>query len=195
MFVPRLSVRSLCSGFLRSPAITGFTSLVLALGLLLTACSSDSGKTSYAAMGETVTLGSVSHTVLGADWSPGLGIGAEARVPQNQFLAIRIALANTADATSDIASMQLIATDGTEFEELADGSGLLDWLGLVRTLPAKESRQGSVLFDAPRGVYKLKLTEPSLDESDADVAFIEIPLRLDDNAIPSGADPTANPIR
>jgi len=169
--------------------------LLVALCLLMISCGGDSGKTSYVAMGEAVTLGSVSHTVLGAEWSTGIGSGAAARVPQDQFLTIRIALANTADTEAEIAQMQLIAADGTEYEELADGSGLLDWLGLVRTLPAKDSRQGSVLFDAPRGVYNLKLTEQTVDGSDADVAFVEIPLRLDNNAIPTGADPTANPIR
>jgi hypothetical protein len=169
--------------------------LVLGLCLLITSCSSDSGETSYVAMGEAVTLGSVSHTVLSAEWSTGLGNGAASRVPQDQFLTIRMVLANTGDTEAEIASMQLVAADGTEYEELADGSGLLDWLGLVRTLPSKESRQGSVLFDAPRGVYSLKLTEQTVDGSDADVAYVEIPLRLDDNAIPTSADPTANPIR
>lgn len=170
--------------------------LLVSIGCLFFAgCATQGGKVTYAKMGETVPLGAVSHTVLGAEWRPGLGEGATARVPTYQFLILRLVTANGVDSPSEIASVQLVAPNGTEYDELADGSGLPEWLGLARTLSANESRQGNVLFDAPRGVYKLKLTEPTIDGDQADVAMVEIPIRLEDDSVPGSADPTANPIR
>lgn len=166
----------------------GVAALVTA-AFLLAACGEPSAPVKYARMGEALVLGNVEHTVLVADWRGSLGEGASARLPNEQFLVLRIALSNQTEAPADIASMRLIAPDGTEYEELADGSGLAEWLGLVRTLSAKQGRQGDVLFDAPRGVYKLKLTEHSADGDEANVAMVEIPVRLDE-VLPAEMDPT-----
>jgi hypothetical protein len=136
-----------------------------------------------------MVLGGVEHTVLTAEWRGALGEGASSRLPDNQFLVLRIALTNETDNPAEIASMRLVADDGTEYEELADGSGLFDWLGLVRTLSSKESRQGDVLFDAPRAVYKLKLAEQSADGEEINVAMVEIPVRVDET-LPAEVDPT-----
>ena len=167
--------------------------LVALMGaILLNACGgAGSGKTTHATMGQTIKLGGVEHTVLVAEWKAALGQGAEARMPSRQFLVLRLSLVNKESTPMEVASMRLLAADGTEYEELADGSGVTDWLGLVRQLTSGESRLGSVLFDAPRGVYTLKLTEDSLDVDEANIALVEIPIRLEETVIPTLADPTS----
>lgn len=144
-----------------------------------------------ARMGDAVLLGGVEHTVLAAEWKPGLGQGAEARVPVRQFLVLRLAVNNKSSDGAELASMRLVAADGSEHEELADGSAVPEWLGLVRRLNPGESRQGSVLFDAPKAVYQLKLIEHTMDGDEANVALVEIPIRSEETAIPTGVDPTA----
>ncbi len=171
-------------GILRWHLVAG-----VVLAFMLTACGEKAAPVKYARMGEAIVLGDVEHAVLVADWRGSIGEGPSARVPENQFLVLRIALSNEADRPAEMASLRLIADDGTEYEELADGSGLADWLGLVRTLSAKESRNGDVLFDAPRGVYKLKLAEHSADGDEINVAMVEIPVRVD-QVLPAEIDPT-----
>lgn len=174
--------------FLRATAI-----LVMSCCLLLSGCGSKAN-TVTAKMGEAVTLGGVEHTVLGAEWKASLGQGAEARMPTQQFLVLRLAASNKGGDGAEIASMRLLAADGTEYEELANGSGLPDWFGLVRQINPGESRQGTVLFDAPLAVYTLKLTEHSIDGDEANAALVDIPIRLEDSAIPTSADPTGSAI-
>ncbi|MCW5963820.1 MAG: DUF4352 domain-containing protein [Bryobacterales bacterium] len=173
-----------------SPVVT----IVLVSGCLLLAGCGTKSTTVNAKMGETVTLGNVEHAVLSAEWKAALGQGAETRMPSQQFLVLRMATTNKQGDGAEIASMRLVAANGTEYEELADGSGLPDWFGLVRMLNPGESRQGTVLFDAPRAVYTLKLTEPAIDGDDANVALVEIPIRIEDSAIPTSADPTGSAI-
>jgi hypothetical protein len=141
-------------------------------------------------MGDTVPLGAVEHTVLGAEWRATLGEGASVRVPTRQFLVLRLAVTNKGADGQEVASLRLLAPDGTEFEELADGSSTPEWFGLVRRLNPGESRQGNVLFDAPKAVYQLKLTQHTMDGEEANVALVEIPIRTDETAIPTGSDPT-----
>lgn len=178
-----------CSLFrLRGRVQWGMLSVVV-LAMLFTACGEKSAPVKYGRMGEAMVLGGVEHTVLMAEWRGSIGEGASSRLPNNQFLVLRIALTNETDSPAEIASMRLVAEDGSEYEELADGSGLVDWLGLVRTLSSKENRQGDVLFDAPRSVYKLKLSEHSIDGEEINVAMVEIPVRVD-QMLPSDLDPT-----
>lgn len=179
----------------RNAGIAGFVStpfvLALAAGLLLAGCGGSGASTVNAKLGEAIALGGIEHTILGAEWRTSIGQGTESRVPSQQFLVLKLAVANKDSATAEIASLRLVAANGQEYEELADGSGLPDWLGLVRSLSPRESRQGTVLFDAPRAVYTLKLTEHTIDGDDANVALVEIPIRMEDSAIPGAADPTA----
>lgn len=168
--------------------------LVVVGGCLVLAGCGTKATTVNAKMGETVTLGGVEHTVLGAEWKAAIGQGAEARMPAQQFLVLRLATANKQGDGAEIASMRLVAANGAEYEELADGSGVPEWFGLVRMLNPGESRQGTVLFDAPRAVYSLKLTEHAIDGDDANAALVEIPIRMEDSAIPTSADPTGSAI-
>lgn len=163
---------------------------VMAL-LWLSGCGQSGTAPVNAKMGETITLGGIEHTILGAEWRTALGQGAEARVPAQQFLVIKMAVSNGENPSTEIASLRLVAANGEEFGELADGSGLPDWLGLARLLSPRESRQGTVLFDAPRAVYTLKLVEHTIDEDNANVALVEIPIRMEDSTMPGTPDPTA----
>ncbi len=68
--------------------------------------------------------------------------------------------------------MTLIDDSGKTYDELADGSGVPHWLGVVRKVPSNQIEQGTVVFDAPASHYKLKLT----DETDAEDIFVDLPL-------------------
>src|SRR3546814_11599321 len=77
-----------------------------------------------------------------------------------------------------MAAFKLIAPDGTEYGELANGTNLTDWMGLSRALEPKGSRQGVVLFDAPRAVYNLQVADEFYDGETGSAALIDIPIRL-----------------
>jgi hypothetical protein len=68
--------------------------------------------------------------------------------------------------------MTLIDDSGKNWPELADGTGVSDWLGVVRKVGAGQTESGHVIFDAPTQHYRLRLTDPN---EDADVG-IDIPL-------------------
>lgn len=169
---------------------TALAILAVAAILLSVACGEAPVPTTTSSMGAAIKLGNVEHTVLGAGWRTTLGEGTAEITPTHQFLVVKLALSNLSDSPAAIASINLISNDGTEYDEVADAAtSWPDWLGLVRTLSAKENRQGDLVFDAPRGAYKLKLTERSADGDDVRAVLVEIPVRLDEG-LPTDVDPT-----
>lgn len=153
----------------------------------LSSCSGTSGaRVVRGEMGEKVTVEDLSYTVLAADWVEALGDGATARIPTHRFLLLRIAAANEAAAPAEMGSLKLIASNGTEYAEVANGAGVTEWLGIARQVDAKDSKQGVVLFDAPKAVYELQVADAFYDGESGSAALIQIPIR------PSGGEPAVS---
>jgi hypothetical protein len=97
---------------------------------------------------------------------------------------VRVSVANAGTDETSIPALSLVDDSGKSYEELTNGSGVNQWLGVVRRVGGKQSEIGSVVFDAPASHYKLKLT----DDSDNSDAYIDLPLSFAQEQPNHGAD-------
>ena len=123
-------------------------------------------------MGEKIQLGKLSYTVFETQWMTHLGTGATARVPQNRFLLVRMAAVNTGSSDLPVPNPTITDDHGNTFEEVSNGEAVPQWAGYLRTVKPADSSQGNIVFDAPPGHYKLKLT----DEAGVKAALVDLPL-------------------
>jgi hypothetical protein len=147
--------------------------LLLTAIAVLSGCSSSSERKSvtYAA-GDKASVDKLTYSVVDSQIFPRLGDDASPRVPQNRFYVVQISVSNSGGSEAAIPAMTLIDDAGKNYDELTDGSGVERWLGVIRRVQPNQTEQGSVIFDAPAGHYKMRLT----DETDASDVFVDIPL-------------------
>jgi hypothetical protein len=144
--------------------------------LILSGCSSavpsakNNAKT-YAS-GEKAVAGPLTYNIVDTEIQPDLGTDDNRRTPQSRFIVIRVSAFNSSNAEVSIPAMTLIDDSGKTYPELADGTGVSEWLGVVRKVAPGQTGQGHVVFDAPAQHYRLRLTDPN---DDADIG-IDIPL-------------------
>lgn len=135
----------------------------MALALLfVSSCSSppppEESKT-YPA-GEQVTLWPLTYNVVDSRILPRLGDDpATARFPQERFYLVQITVSNSGATDDSIPAFALVDDSGKVYNEVTDGSGVPDWLGLVRSVKAHDQAKGTILFDAPAKHYRLRLSE------------------------------------
>jgi hypothetical protein len=151
-------------------------SIVTALataGLLLSGCSTPSAPpiNNYL-MGEKVLLGRLSYTVFETQWLTHLGEGPSARVPQHRFFLVRFSAVNGGSNEANVANTTVVNDKGEVFEELSSGEGVPQWAGYLRLLKPADTLQGNMVFDAPPGHYKIKVS----DENGTQFALIDLPL-------------------
>jgi len=145
------------------------------LSLLLTACSgSPERKIVTYSVGEKASVEKLTYNIVDTQILPRLGEDSAPRNPQNRFYIVDLSVSNSASDDLPIPGMALVDDSGKVYEELTDGSGVPKWLGVSRRVQANQTEQGSVVFDAPAGHYKLKLT----DETDPGDVFVDIPLNF-----------------
>ncbi|MCC7174430.1 MAG: DUF4352 domain-containing protein [Bryobacterales bacterium] len=161
---------------LRRPGILALPFLLL---LAASACVKQKAPVEVYAMGERAEAGSLVYNVLEAAWKTQLGEGPHLRVPGNRFLLLRLSITNGGPTEASVPAMTLVSSSGTEYPELTEGESVEDWLGVLRRLKATETIFGWALFDAPRGDYELRVSDDALDPSEARLALIQIPLRLE----------------
>jgi hypothetical protein len=125
-------------------------------------------------VGDKASVDKLTYNVVDTQILPHLGEDAAQRTPQNRFYVVDLSVFNAGNTDAPIPAMSLVDDSGKTYEELADGSGVPHWLGVIRRVQANQTEQGAILFDAPAGHYKLKLTD---ETDDADV-FVDIPLNF-----------------
>ena len=152
-------------------------SLFFVLPVLLAGCSVGSPKKQsviYPA-GDKATVGPLVYNVIDTQIFTTLGDDpATARNPQNRFYVMMIAVSNSSTDDLAIPALTLVDDSGKEYAELADGTNVPKWLGVVRKVGGAQTEQGNILFDAPSGHYRLRLT----DETDDKQVFADIPLNF-----------------
>jgi hypothetical protein len=146
------------------------------LGILIAAlsgCSSEPPKLPVLQynMGEKVPVGHLTYTVFETQWSTHFGEGISARVPQNRFFLVRLNAVNGGSSDAPIPNFTIEDNSGHTYNELADGDGVPQWVGYLRSVKPADFLQGNAVFDAPPGHYKLRVSD---DEKHA--ALIDIPL-------------------
>lgn len=128
-------------------------------------------------MGERVPLGPLVYTVLESDWKTTLAEGAKA--PQNRFLLVRLSVTNSSGEKVNLPGFELIGPNEQRYPEVTEGlSDVPNWLGVLRSVNASETEQGTVVFDAPIGAYRLSVSDGA-DLANERFALVEIPVHLE----------------
>lgn len=155
-------------------------SLAAAMVLVALAGASCGGRKTEAlyGMGDRVEVGRFIYNVLEAQWRPRLGEGASAKLPANHFLLLRVGVTNGSNRDFFMPQLVLVGMDGKEFQELSEVESLPDWFGVLRKIGPAETVTGWVVFDAPRGDYRLRVADDELEASESKTALIDIPIRM-----------------
>ena len=132
-------------------------------------------------MGDRVQVGPLVYNVIEAEWKSQLGEFPSPRMPERTFLVVRLTVTNGGGQTIMIPQTKLENSNGETYDELNDGSGLANWLGLLRDLKPAATERGELLFDVPSNTYRLRLTDGS-DSEHPRIAYVKIPLSFDSAA-------------
>jgi hypothetical protein len=131
-------------------------------------------------MGERVHVGPLIYTVLETHWRSTLSDTATARAPKNRFLLVNMTVTN---AGGDEISMPMLTMEnpsGQSFPELTEGvDAVPQWYGaLIRRFKPAQTEPGTIVFDAPVGAYKLKVTDGG-DFGNEKYAWIDMPVHIE----------------
>jgi hypothetical protein len=130
-------------------------------------------------MGEKAEIGPLSYHAMETRWPMTL----EGRTPKERFFIVNISVLNSGGTEVNIPAFEIVDDDGNSYPELADGTGVEQWLGITRRLSVANTDHGNIVFDAPPKHYRLRVA----DEND-NFMYIDIPLNL------STEDPTTKKI-
>ena len=172
-------------------AIGGCSSLLITV-LLLSGCSSAPKKETAKvfAAGEKATVGPLIYSVVDTQFAPALGDDPNTqRTPQNRFVIVQVSISNSGTTEANIPLMTLIDDNGQQYPELADGTGVPRWLGLVRKVGTAQTEAGDIVFDAPAKHYKLRLTDELDDEVSIDIPLSYIHEQMRDMKTTQEASP------
>ncbi len=146
----------------------------LTLTMWLAACSSGAKPEAkiYAA-GEKASISPLTYAVVDTQIYPQLGDDpATARTPANRFYVVQLSVSNSSNADVPIPALTLVDDTGKTYNELSDGTGVTNWLGLIRKVEAGGTQIGTIVFDAPSAHYRLRLTD---DLAPAEIS-VDLPL-------------------
>ena len=153
-------------------ALMGFTML------FFSGCAKPQESRTDFSMGERVPIGQMTYVIVESTWKNQLGESFQARAPEQRFLLLKVSVTNGTGKDVSIPLLTLEGNNGQTYRELADGKGVDNWFGLLRTISNGETQQGNIVFDVPLTSYKLRLPDVGNPESDRYVS-VQIPLRLD----------------
>jgi hypothetical protein len=170
--------------FCRSPFVGGAALLLLILG----GCQKEVQQRSEFTMGERVPVGQMTYSVVESSWRAQLGEGFRVRTPVQRFLLLKISVTNGTGKDVSIPLLTLDGSNGQTYQEIANGEGVDNWFGLLRTLNPGETQQGNVLFDVPLTSYKLRVPDVNISGYEG-YASVQIPLKMDPDVIPSPINP------
>jgi len=159
------------------------------LAMIAAGCSSVSKPSNvlYAA-GDKATIGPLAYSVTDTEVAQQLGEEPNLRTPQERFYLIHVSVTNASSDEEPIPTMTLVDDSGHSYTELSDGTGVPNWLGVVRKVGPTQTEQGVVVFDAPSKHYRLRLNDPLDDREiaiDVPLSFVHEQLRgVDTNPVP-----------
>jgi hypothetical protein len=128
-------------------------------------------------MGEKVRVGSLTYSVVDATWKGELGEGYQIRTPSQRFFLVTISVTNGGSGDVSLPLLQLENSNGQRFQELTNGDGVDQYIGLLRNISPAQTLQGRLVFDVPLTSYRLRLvdgTEPAFEK----FSWVQIPLNL-----------------
>jgi len=147
----------------------------VAAALVLNACGSKPAEPiATVGLGDKVEVGHLVYTAYETQWLTQIPGDPTPRIPQDRFFLIRISAVNGGSGSVIVPSLTLQDDRGKTYEELSNGDGIPEWVGYLRQVKPADNIRGNVVFDAPPGHYKLRVTDESGEKS----ALIDIPLRF-----------------
>lgn len=149
--------------------------LTILVAFFLTACPKPKADRYEFDMGEKVPVGPLTYTIIESQWKSQLGTFPTARIPQSNFLLLRITVTNSGGSEISIPSLEIENTRGDSFTEVS-GEGVDRWLGVLRRIPPAGTEEGWILFDVPTNSYRLKVQD--LNSQSDRITYVKIPLRL-----------------
>jgi hypothetical protein len=169
-----------------------YASVLFSFALLgLTGCTSNSVSTKsdeihVVPAGEKASAGHLTYNVVDSQIFAQLGDEASPRVPHDRFLQVQITVTNSSNVDNPIPSVELVSDSGKTYGELTDGTGVSNWLGIVRHVGPGQTEHGQIVFDAPAAHYRLRFS----DESNNTEILADLPLsyaheKVDDVVIPA----------
>jgi hypothetical protein len=145
--------------------------------LLVAGCGQKKQAETIYRMGEPVTVGPLTYTVLETEWRTELGEGIQQRIPKHRFLLLRLSISNASKEAAAAPLLSLEDAAGQSHRELAEVQGVANWLGLLRLVAPGSSLGGTIVFDVPPAEYRLRVASGGDLESER-TALIEVPLTL-----------------
>jgi Domain of unknown function (DUF4352) len=146
--------------------------------LFLEGCQKAQESRAQFAMGERVPVGQMTYSVIESAWRTQLGESFKIRTPEQRFLLVKISVTNGTGKDVSIPLLTLEGNSGQMYREIADGEGVDNWFGLLRTISPGQTQQGNVLFDVPLTSFRLRV--PDINETGFEgYAVVDIPLRMD----------------
>ncbi|MEP6962622.1 MAG: DUF4352 domain-containing protein, partial [Acidobacteriota bacterium] len=100
------------------------------------------------------------------------------RSPKNRFLVLNLSVQNEGKAEVSIPMLTLEGPNGQTFQELSDGTGVTQWMGILRSVAPAQSLQGRIVFDVPLSSFRLRLPDGG-ETGYEKYAYADIPLRID----------------
>jgi hypothetical protein len=167
------------------------TSAVFCLTLVLAGCSGNAGTaksddTRVVPAGEEATVGHLTFSVVDSQILTQLGDEATPRIPRDRFIVVQIAVSNSSNVDNPIPGIELVSDSGRTYDELTDGTGVTNWLGIVRHVGPNQTERGEIAFDAPAAHYKLKFSDESMEkEILADLPLSYSHEKLNDSLLPN----------
>jgi hypothetical protein len=146
--------------------------------LILAGCGQSSNSTPIdGAMGDKVKVGPLVYSVIDASWKGELGEGYKIRTPSQRFLLLTVSITNSGGNDVSVPMLQLEGNNGQSYQELANGDGVDQYIGILRNISPSQTLQGRMLFDVPLTSFRLRLVdggEPGFEK----YGFVQIPLNL-----------------
>lgn len=156
-----------------------FVAALLAAVLLMTGCQrGGSANERVFQMGAPVAVGPLSYNVIDQNWYESLTTETGQRLPKHRFLILNLTVTNGGAGVQGVPLLTIVGSDGKEYMEETRGEGVPSWLGMIRSAGPAQTEQGNVLFDAPPGTYKLRVSSGGDPESEQ-TAMIVLPFRVE----------------
>ncbi len=147
-----------------------FAMLLPLVALTLAGCNAAGKDAKIFQAGEKAVVGRVTYNIVDSQTVAKLDDGnGEPRIPKNRFYIVQVSIFNSGNESFAAPTMVLVDDAGKQYPELPDGRGVPEWIGVARKVNPAETVQGMIVFDAPVGHYKLRISED----------FAEIPTYVD----------------
>lgn len=152
--------------------------LLIPMLILLAGCEPQKQTNLNYDMGERVEIGPFTYVVVESTWRSQLGEGFQVRVPKNRFLILTVSVTNGGGSENSIPMLNIEGSNGQMYQESSDGAGILNWLGVLRTVKPAETLQGRIIFDVPLGAFRLRVPDGG-ETGYEKYAWVNIPLDID----------------